>query len=87
MLSPEKALQILYPFKVADRYTTSICQDIRHNGNTAIIEDHVCLWRGGAVGRLNNQSSLDMRGIMPRQLILQSGRNQDITWQRQQFPV
>src|SRR5450432_744521 len=49
-LAPEKALAILDPFEVADRYSASVAENIRHGEDALGVDDGIRLPSGWAVG-------------------------------------
>src|SRR5260370_37013291 len=51
LFGPEEALQVLYPFKVADGHTSGVGEDIRDDGCTAIAEGVIGIKPSGTVGR------------------------------------
>ena len=85
--SPEIAVQILHPFKIADSYAAAISQDIRDNEHALFLENLVCLRSGRSVGALNNNACAHVCGILLRQLQLNSARSQHSDLHRQQLRI
>ena len=65
-LQPAKAdpAEVLDPFEIADRHTAGIGIEIGNDHNAAFAEDRVSFRRDGAVGGLDDQRCLDIRGVV-----------------------
>src|ERR1700722_9460656 len=63
-LSPEEALQILHPLKVADDDAARVAENVGDDKNLgALVQDGVGLDRGGAVRRLGQDAALELPGV------------------------
>src|SRR5271169_4027562 len=60
---PEVAVAVLHPFEIGNRNATGIGQNVRDYKHAAVKQDVVCRRRGGTVGALGQDSSLDAAGI------------------------
>src|SRR5579862_8974122 len=50
--TPEKALAVLHPLEIADRYATRIAENVRDDENSLSLDNRVGVRRGGTVGAL-----------------------------------
>src|SRR5579884_1724416 len=76
--APEEALQVLYPFKVADGNATGIGQDVRNNHDALLKENPVRFWRGWPIRRLRDNARLHSISVGCGEDTLGSSRNQNI---------
>src|SRR3990167_7921492 len=65
LLGPKKTCEILHPFKVADRHAPGIGKHIRHDQDTLVTENIICLRRSRAVGALDQDLRADAAGVTP----------------------
>src|SRR6266516_1143800 len=79
LYSPEKALQVLYPFEVADRNTASVRQDVWNDQVIPFKKDLVRFGCSRAVRGFGDDTGLHTFSICRSNYTLNRGRDQYIT--------
>ena len=77
--TPEEALNVLHPFKVAHGDAASIRQDVRDDYDTLLEENFIGLRGRGAIGSLGNDLCLNTVGVRGSDDALSGRGNQDVT--------
>src|ERR1035438_6312825 len=76
VLVPKEGLQILHPFEVRHRHAARVGKYVGNHRDAALLEQDVRVRSARAVGRLEDEPSLNAPGILAGELILQSGRHE-----------
>src|SRR6266436_8248349 len=75
---PEEAFLVLHPLEIADRDTAGVGQDVWENGDAAPGEDLVGMRGGGAVRGFRDDAGLDGFGVVQRNHVVESRRDENV---------
>src|SRR5712691_1215877 len=87
VLAPEIAHPVLYPFKIRDRYSSSIGQNVRDDEDSLLMQHLIRSGGGWTIRTLSKNLTLDLVRVLRSNLIFCSRRNQDVALQLQEFAV